>query len=319
MEPARNLSPNHPPTAWPTAWPAWIEAALADRSVRLRAEPRHLLRVCAGAVAPTGPDDDRVPIYGGPRLAARAGCSVRSLWRRLGILTDAGFLVLVCRGGWTRGRAVVNVYGMPGRPGSLDRFKARARNVIMVEGTDGIFRPEIRRAGDPPTLFDSSIRRPKPPPKVSRTSVTLSPKSVTDPVTLHPQSVTPPYGVTDGITTNGGSDGVLTNKNGPGDPDLNRITVADLTDTGRTLILFAQAVDRGWVDDSEHDRLSTVAAACYAIRRGRNAPALFRRLIIQKNLWGFPILDERAAADRIKRELYPDPDPTRGGWTEDFS
>src|SRR5262249_8305461 len=50
----------------------------------------------------------------------------------------------------------------------------------------------------------------------------------------------------------------------PANPDLRRVVAEDLRDTGRLLVLYEQAVDRGLAKASEWGRLRFVAAAEHA-------------------------------------------------------
>jgi hypothetical protein len=79
----------------------------------------------------------------------------------------------------------------------------------------------------------------------------------------------------------------------------------DLKDTGRLLVLYDQAVARGWVTPSERDRLRFVSAAEHARAVGtRNPCGLFARLV-RTGLWSFLTQgDEDAAGVRLKRHLY---------------
>src|SRR5205823_1676166 len=91
----------------------------------------------------------------------------------------------------------------------------------------------------------------------------------------------------------------------PGKPDLCRVVPEDLTDTGRLLELYGQAVGVGLVTSSECDRLRFVAAAEHARVIGtRNPCGLFVRLV-RGGLWHFATQDDETAASvRLKRHLY---------------
>lgn len=79
----------------------------------------------------------------------------------------------------------------------------------------------------------------------------------------------------------------------------------DLADTGRTLALYATAVSRGWIEDSEHARLMFVAAAVHAIRVGdRNPPGLFRSTVTKQRWLFIAEGDVDEAAARLKAFDY---------------
>lgn len=89
---------------------------------------------------------------------------------------------------------------------------------------------------------------------------------------------------------------------GRGAPTLANVLAEDLSDTGRLLELFRQAVRAGLVRRSEHDRLQFVAAAEPASAAGvRNPAGLFVHLV-RRRLWQYLTLaDEEAARRRLKR------------------
>jgi hypothetical protein len=91
----------------------------------------------------------------------------------------------------------------------------------------------------------------------------------------------------------------------PGKPDLRHIVPEDLTDTGRLLELYTQAVVAGLVGSSEWDRLRFVAAAEHARIIGtKNFCGLFARLVRGGLLHFATCDDEEAASVRLRRHLY---------------
>jgi hypothetical protein len=91
----------------------------------------------------------------------------------------------------------------------------------------------------------------------------------------------------------------------PGKPELRHVVPEDLTDTGRLLELFAQAVAAGLVPASEWGRLRFVAAAEHARAIGTANPCgLFVRLV-RGGLLHFATEDDTTAASVcIRRHLY---------------
>jgi hypothetical protein len=98
----------------------------------------------------------------------------------------------------------------------------------------------------------------------------------------------------------------------PGKPDLRHIMPEDLTDTGRLLELYAQAVALGLVPASEWGRLRFVAAAEHARSIGTTNPCgLFVRLVRGGSLHFATEDDATAASVRLRRHLYGGAAPGR--------
>jgi hypothetical protein len=90
-----------------------------------------------------------------------------------------------------------------------------------------------------------------------------------------------------------------------GKPDWRNINPEDLSDTGRLLDLYEQAVGLGLVKPSEHDRLRFVAAAEHARVIGTKNPCgLFVRLVRGGLLHFVTYDDEVAASVRLRRHLH---------------
>jgi hypothetical protein len=108
-------------------------------------------------------------------------------------------------------------------------------------------------------------------------------------------------------------------------PTLNDVQVEDLKDTGRTLQLYDQAIDRKLVTSSEADRMRFVGAAEHALAIGKaNPPGLFA-WIVRGRCWRYLTgEDEDRANARVKAHiagLAPSPDrlevaPTRSMMTK---
>ena len=90
-----------------------------------------------------------------------------------------------------------------------------------------------------------------------------------------------------------------------GKPDLRNVVLEDLTDLGRLLELFEQAVAAGLVPASEWGRLRFVAAAEHARVIGTKNPCgLFVRLVRGGLLHFATYDDETAASTRIRKHLH---------------
>ena len=91
----------------------------------------------------------------------------------------------------------------------------------------------------------------------------------------------------------------------PGKPDLRNVVPEDLTDTGRLLELYEQAVAAGLVPPSEWGRLRFVAAAEHARSIGKDNPCgLFVRLVRGGLLHFATADDETEASRRIRQHEY---------------
>ena len=89
-------------------------------------------------------------------------------------------------------------------------------------------------------------------------------------------------------------------------PDLRAITVPDLRDVRRTLILHEQAVAAGWIGASEADRLRFVAAAVHAEGIATiNPPGLFRALVVGRCWRRLTQRDEDEARRRLRAPHQP--------------
>jgi hypothetical protein len=85
-------------------------------------------------------------------------------------------------------------------------------------------------------------------------------------------------------------------------PRLADIRPEDLRDTARTLVLFAQAVDRKLIGASENDRLKFLALAEYAREIGKVNPGGLMASLIHRGAWHFATQAEEDGARRKLRE-----------------
>ena len=88
-------------------------------------------------------------------------------------------------------------------------------------------------------------------------------------------------------------------------PTLRHMTLADLRDTERLLLLYEQAVKAGLIGPSEADRLTFVALAQHVLAyRPDNAGGLFTQLLRKRQFDYVTQDDEDTAQRRLKRFLY---------------
>ena len=102
------------------------------------------------------------------------------------------------------------------------------------------------------------------------------------------------------IARSGGATGV-------GGPNIRDIQARDLSDTGRLLELYRQAVELGIAKNGEGGRLDFVALAERARTRGENPPAFFFACLRDNRTKFITQAQEDEAAQRIKTHLYGDP------------
>ena len=117
-------------TAWHNPLPAWIFADLRQRP--LRQGPRTTLQTIANKC--DAPPRDRqgnvigsgtlLGCFGGQNLIDACGCRKAAFWTHLNDLMQRGYVVPLSKGG---GR-LASVYGVPGKQGELDPFRAERRD-----------------------------------------------------------------------------------------------------------------------------------------------------------------------------------------------
>lgn len=87
------------------------------------------------------------------------------------------------------------------------------------------------------------------------------------------------------------------------DPDLDKVTEADLVDPWRLAALFKQARLRGWVRRTESEVIAVFASAAHAQRVGTsNPPGLFRWLVARRE-WGHLTCVDEDRARRLRARL----------------
>lgn len=84
-------------------------------------------------------------------------------------------------------------------------------------------------------------------------------------------------------------------------PTLKRVLPADLRDPERVDCLHRQARERGWIKDSECDRLRVFAAATHALRIGRTNPCGLFVAVLKRGLWSYlSNVDEECGRARLR-------------------
>jgi len=279
---------------WHNALPEWIE--VSPEFARLRQSHRRTLQAIADACDGPNATGDLLVAFGGGELAARAGCSVRTLWRHVRRLEAAGFVVCVGRGGVIGDRNYGNQYGVPGARGSLDRRRARRAMRRMIAGPDGVYRPIETAPGEQVTLWRESVTDGGGSDKLTRGGSDKLSRGSCQTDTL-PSPIPSPMVKNHGVSRQNWSGKRRRRR-------LPNIAPADLADTGRLLGLWRTAATRGLVDASEAGRLRFVAAAERALRvateQGGRAVAIFAGIVLRgcwENLSGE---DEDAAQVRLR-------------------
>jgi hypothetical protein len=253
---------------WTNALPTWITSHPGYGSIR--PQVRRTLQAIADRCNPADAEGSLIGAFGGSSLYEEAGCSTRAFWRHLRRLEDLGFVVTIGRGGQLGGRNYGNCYGVPGFPGALDSRKARRRQQTWRMAEDGRPQLVILEPGQQVEIWPRA--RSSISAESDTTVVSLKARSDTTVVSLKPESGTPPFPHGSPGNDHGASRADRSRRS----PRITAVTVADLRDVRRLLVLFAQAVVRGWIDGSEASRLRFVACAVHALRVGdRNPPGLF--------------------------------------------
>lgn len=274
--------------------PAWITNDPQYHHRPMRAEHRRLLQEIADLSDPT-PNGSLVGALGGQHLADRCGCSYRAFWRRLGRLQALGYVVVVCRGGMRHKQCVANTYGIPGECGALDHLRATQQQMRMAPDGNGRWTPQITHPGDQPTLWQNPTTQPK-----SVTGVHEKCHGGSDTLPKKTESVTggaDTFGEKCHTTrektgktgkNQSGARRDASHRSGPSKndsqkhskthssrvrlskPRITDVKPADLQDTGRLLVLYDQAVLKGWAMPNEHGKVQFVAKAVYAQRKHRD-------------------------------------------------
>lgn len=154
---------------WHNPLPDWIEADVQE--CPLRQGPRQTLQVIANFCDAPSSDPETSALlvcFGGNKLHQKAGCARSTLWEHLRLLTDRGYVVPLRI---NTGR-LANVYGIPGQPGELDRFREQRGNPVRrweCEDTQKIRRllSEDRALAEPADRIDSDA----PDSRAQRASV----------------------------------------------------------------------------------------------------------------------------------------------------
>jgi hypothetical protein len=158
-------------------------------------------------------------------------------------------------------------------------------------------------SGGPAGFYSSQAEEESPEPRQAQPEgVEAIPRAAAEPVAISPASDHPAP-----LAVAGARPSQATRAAGPvlGKPTLRDVVLEDLTNTGRLLDLYEQAVDLGRALPSEWGRLRFVAAAEHARIIGTKNPCgLFVRLV-RGGLYHFATQDdEMAASVRLRKHLF---------------
>ena len=92
-----------------------------------------------------------------------------------------------------------------------------------------------------------------------------------------------------------------------GKPSLRNIRPADLTDTGRLLELYRDAVERGFVSRGESGRLLFATAAEHALRVSMRNPCGLFNAVLRRGLWSYCSNEDEVRAIRRLRQAQDVP------------
>lgn len=158
-----------------------------------------------------------------------------------------------------------------------------ARTLINLEWKRPLEEPAAATISTPRTAENAAVSTPPIP---------VTKNSLRDKKTRNPPSRGPT-----GFST--GKDGKKK------EPTLKDVSLDDLRDTGRLLVLFTQAVAAGLVGESDGERLNFVAAGEHAIVKGTQNPAGLFMFLVRNRQWNYCTNDdEDAANERLKRHFY---------------
>jgi len=86
-------------------------------------------------------------------------------------------------------------------------------------------------------------------------------------------------------------------------PRLADVQPGDLVDPHRLRRLCDEAVERGWISGSEHDRLRVCSAAAHARRVGRSNPCGLFVAVLRRGLWTYLSIDDDDAGRGMLRAI----------------
>lgn len=312
-------------SAWHNHLPPWIRHhEIFAVNSRRNQTSRAVLQVIANSCDPPDAGGNLMFAIGGRKLAAKAGVQLRTFWRHVARLEEAGLIVTLSRGGQLGNRNIANTYGVPGSPGSLDHRRARRRDQIMkLDGTTEHGRPryvpEIVVPGHQATLYpDPDLqqqvhqrrphvgealpapppagqqKRPQPPSKHEVVTLPPCPRDTT-PVSQSHASITIDQRAgpgSHGSATTGRRDGARSPKVKPnafGGPCIQHIPdEAFLRDTGRMRQRYATERRRGAVRMSEENWLAVAEKAMRVVRNdGKGSAVRMFAAIVNREEFAF--------------------------------
>lgn len=219
-----------------------------------------------------------------PVLAATAmGHLLRCMYYRDGQCRADGW----CKSSWVAAVFEVDERNVKAARGRLERMGVLARRPASQTA--------MNRWGIPAAfnlLWDGGDRSETPPPNTLSTIQTPPPRETGNSSFGRSENQKP-----------GAPDPIGVRKRTGRGPSLARVLVADLRAPHRLLVLLRQARGRGYVGESEADRLAFFAAAERALRLGRrNAPGFFATMV-RKGLWHHVSLADESKASQRFREI----------------
>jgi hypothetical protein len=251
------------------------------------AVPRKILRLLAGGARPA-------------LIAAALAMLLRCLSRRRGGFNGRGRV----KASW-----IARIFGVDLRRVKAARAELIALGWIAPEPSDQRAENRWGRAYRIDLAWDrvDPEGRRLPPLAPADRSAIATPSVNQEPFQEKAQHQDPARGGPTGVNLKASAEG---NKAPLSAPSLDDVRPEDLTDVGRTLRLFDQAVARRLVVNSEADRLKFLAIAEHARVVGTvNTCGLFARLV-RRGLWHFATLDdEDAARRRLRQHLHGRPEP----------
>lgn len=262
--------------SWKNHLPRWI---LEDPHYKsLKSNPRRVLQVMADRCDSPDEDGNLVGCFGGEPLWKEIAIGNSTFWVHKKKLVVLGFLVVLKRGRQHRHHNDANIYGIPGKRGSLS---GRALTCLSNMGArQPIANRPVNGVGSTPHDCNRVVRKP-------------------DGDVVHIQ---------DGGSPDSGhyhSDGILAN--GAMAPKhknlgLGRLTVDDLSDTVRLMEIYDRAIQICWIERSEESALRFVSLAESALnwKKAENPCAIFVKNVKGNRTQFIRIDDEERAHRRLK-------------------
>ncbi len=284
--------------------PRWIAHSEAYHALS-RGCKQTLQAIANSCDRPATAEDDLLGARGGTSLEQRAGISTRTFKRHVKELEQCGFIVALKIGGIHRGRTTSNVYGVPGQPGSLNRWKRRRQARMMVKGEDGKYRPVVLEPGDQVTLWPTQDLTPEVVNRNITENATTEVASKCFPSDKMSHRVCQNVTLPSPVPSMRSKEHARPKAKRSGSARrsrrwIDRVQVDDLRCTERLRALFEECLCHGLVVDTEDQWFRFVVAAERCLQIGRKKGAMFGSMVRSRQLHFVSQEDEENACKRLR-------------------